>query len=199
MNDMYSNYFIDDNDFLRHYGVKGMKWGVRRQIKKSSLRAAKYGYKADRLESRLAKRGGGSARAQARLSKLRSKQRQNQSGLSEADIAQGQRAYKRGRIAKRIGAGVLGAAALGGAAYGVKRAGGVKNAVDAATKWGKGAASDAYNWGKKATSDASKWATNAYGDAKEWVEQAASGRKKRRTGKSARGYGGANSAMSKRN
>lgn len=58
-----------DNDYLQHYGVKGMKWGVRRAIRKTSqnerykqelsklsgpnkygIRAEKFKYRADKLE-----------------------------------------------------------------------------------------------------------------------------------------------------
>lgn len=131
------NYYMSidssQNDFLEHYGVKGMKWGVRREIgRKSKLgyRAGKYaeqyGKQADRLEAKQNSRGYSSKRASA-ISNLRKRQSQLQKAqkklyknLSSADIEQGKRAVKRSNVLKTVGliafapGGAIAGAVLGG-------------------------------------------------------------------------------------
>ena len=43
-NDFYTGSSISDNAFLMHYGVKGMKWGVRKRLPASGMRPHSAGY-----------------------------------------------------------------------------------------------------------------------------------------------------------
>jgi hypothetical protein len=121
------------NDFLEHYGVKGMKWGERKEIgRKSKLGyragqyAEQYGKQADKLEARQKSKGYSSKRASAisnlrkRQSQLKKAQKKLYKNLSSADIEQGKRAVKRSNILKTAGliafapGGAIAGAVLGG-------------------------------------------------------------------------------------
>lgn len=110
---------------LYHYGVKGMKWGVRRAIGAKSRTAArlnryayKTGVKVKKLE-RKQKESGLSYSQQEKLKKYRAgvnyaNKHRNVliKNMNQKDIAQGERAIKLNRLA--ILGGALGGAALGG-------------------------------------------------------------------------------------
>lgn len=109
---------MQDN-VLKHYGVKGQKWGVRREIKRRSIAGARIGNAASmyskrriRLENKIskAKTKGASIGKLANLSEKKTKaknverallsvQKKLYKGISKKDIAQGERAVKRMDIA----------------------------------------------------------------------------------------------------
>ena len=107
-----TNSLSEDNN-LTHYGVKGMKWGVRRDIARRSkmgYRAGRYaegyGKKADRLARRQEKWGYSDRRAK-KINSMRSAQKYLKNAqkklyrdLSDADIKQGERAVKRSNVLK---------------------------------------------------------------------------------------------------
>lgn len=108
-----------ENDFLQHYGVKGMKWGVRRDIAKRSLMGArikrdlkwdlKRGNKLNaKLDKRMAK-GKNTDRVAKSLSKHTERTRRTldmykkvTSGISKEDLAKGERALKRRRLGSML-------------------------------------------------------------------------------------------------
>lgn len=109
-----------DNSYLAHYGVKGMKWGVRRDIAKRSKMGARIGRAADvydrvasKLEEKEAYRknlglGSDKKRAQkiARYKSLsknyRKAQKKLYSNISESDINRGKKAIKRSEVLNAI-------------------------------------------------------------------------------------------------
>lgn len=96
---MYSHYYYPDE--LYHHGVKGQKWGVRRfQNRDGSLTSAGERHRDQTEGTSGRKSRGGSAKSAARKKRL-----------------------------KRILGATLGAAAVGAAAYGIRKAGGVNNAI----------------------------------------------------------------------
>lgn len=123
-----------ENDFLQHYGVKGMKWGVRRDLRNRSMMgyragqyAKQYGKSADKLEARQEKRGYSERRAKS-IKNLRTVQKRFEraqkklyKNLSDADIKQGARAVKRSNALK-VTALALTGGAIGGGLYGANRA-----------------------------------------------------------------------------
>ena len=108
-----------ENDFLQHYGVKGMKWGVRRDIAKRSLMGArikrdlkwdlKRGNKLNaKLNKRMAK-GKNTDRIAKSLSKHTERAQRTldmykkvTSGISKEDLAKGERALKRRRLGSML-------------------------------------------------------------------------------------------------
>ena len=120
---------------LYHYGVKGMKWGVRKAIGKQARAYAKGYYtnrklskKASKLDNKISKyaeKYGKSSNKVKSLSAKRAKiaksmdsvqatMKKNVSGLSQKDIQQGKRDYMARKAAKAI----LATAAIAVTAYG---------------------------------------------------------------------------------
>lgn len=99
--DNYSN-----NDFLAHYGVRGMKWGVRRDIKKRSRLGAQagkmadaYQKAADRFKSKGVTKGDkrytAMRKAQNKARQLQKAQKSLYKGLSQRDIDRGRKSINR--------------------------------------------------------------------------------------------------------
>lgn len=107
-----------NNDYLAHYGVKGMKWGVRRELGKrarlgatAGRMAAKYGRLAEKNRYNENERKG-----YAQLSKqYAGLQRKLYKGMSAKDIQQGKRAFTKGAVASVLLSPVIGGAIVGGA------------------------------------------------------------------------------------
>lgn len=109
---------------LYHYGVKGMKWGVRRAIGKQARSYAKDHYakknltaKSNKIDSRIKKSQEKIEKLKRekssvhnKISELDSMMKQKASGLSQKDIAQGKREFVAGKIAKYAAAASLYAA-----------------------------------------------------------------------------------------
>lgn len=124
---------LSEENSLAHYGVKGMKWGVRRDIARRSkmgYRAGRYaegyGKRADRLTRRQEKWGYSDRRAK-KIDSMRSAQKYLKNAqkklykdLSDADIKQGARAVKRSNVLKTAAllmtapGGVVGGLVYGG-------------------------------------------------------------------------------------
>ena len=131
-----------ETNYLAHYGVKGMKWGVRRDLKKRSIAGAKLGYKIkkqgrriqkinDKIYKKMSKGADGDALAKLKAKKnnaekkrtaLANVQKKLYKGLSQSDIDQGKRHVAVSRAVKKvlattaIAAGVTVAAAGGAVA-----------------------------------------------------------------------------------
>lgn len=121
------------DSYLYHYGVPGMKWGVRRDIARRSkmgYRAGRYaegyGKKADKLAQRQEKWGYSDRRAK-KINSMRSAQKYLKNAqkklyrdLSDADIKQGEMAVKRSNVLKTAAllmtapSGVVGGLVYGG-------------------------------------------------------------------------------------
>lgn len=116
-----------NNESLAHYGVKGMKWGVRREIKQRSIAGARIGRAASeyskrraKLENKIenAKNMGASTKRLRSLKEKRNSvrrverlllktQKKLYSGISKADIEKGSRYVKRMDITGAIVGGHL--------------------------------------------------------------------------------------------
>ena len=107
---------LSEDNSLAHYGVKGMKWGVRRDIAKRSKMGARIGRQADvydRIASKLEEKEAyrknlGLSSDKKRAQKItaykhlaksyRKAQKKLYSDISEADISSGKKAVKRAMI-----------------------------------------------------------------------------------------------------
>lgn len=115
---MWAYQYVNRDDIM-HYGVPGMKWGVRRKIARNAIAGARYtnradlySDRADRLAYRKKKRaakGKNTTRISKRLAKnkLQSKKfralaTQSTKGLSKKDIRRGQLEYQQ-IMKRRIG------------------------------------------------------------------------------------------------
>lgn len=104
---MWTYQYVDRKDIL-HYGVPGMKWGVRRGIAASARTGARYGQMADEhkkyAEKLSAKKDSRAARGKSTVKidkkiksaknyekMFRSAAKQSVKGLSKADIAKGRK------------------------------------------------------------------------------------------------------------
>lgn len=114
-----TNSLSEDNGLI-HYGVKGMKWGVRRDIAKRSKMGARIGLRAsvyDRIASKLEEKEAyrknlGLSPDKKRAQKItaykhlyenyRKAQKKLYSDISEADINRGKKAVKRAMILSPI-------------------------------------------------------------------------------------------------
>jgi hypothetical protein len=111
-----------EGDELIHYGVKGMRWGVRRAIKDAAISSAiekrvgdRQEKRVNKFESKIAKKSAKGrsterlARKQAvarkRMEVARSWQKKFSEGLSDKDIRQGQRQLRNQRIVALLGGG----------------------------------------------------------------------------------------------
>ena len=115
------------NDYIQHYGIKGMKWGVRRyQNKDGTLTAegkkreqAKYKHEAskaarkDRRDAYKNRRTLSDDELQTRVKRLELEKKFK--NLTEEDVKPGRIAVK--RLLSSTGARILSAAAVGGAVY----------------------------------------------------------------------------------
>ena len=107
---MWDYIYPRQNYELIHYGVPGMKWGVRRQLAAQARKGAYAKARMedtqgilDRQEYRIAKRSAKgksterlerrAAKARAKAKKFKAMMNQNYKNLSGADIRQGQREY----------------------------------------------------------------------------------------------------------
>ena len=108
-----------DDSYLAHYGVKGMKWGVRRDIAKRSLMGARikedlkwYLKRGNKLNAKLDKRmakGKNTDRVAEYLSKHTERTQRTldmykkvTSDISKEDLAKGERALKRWRLGSTL-------------------------------------------------------------------------------------------------
>ena len=104
---MWSYQYVDRKDIL-HYGVPGMKWGVRRGIAASARTGARYGQMADahkqyadKLSDKRARRasmGKSTSRIDKKIKSARNNEKmfryaakQSVKGLSKADVAKGKK------------------------------------------------------------------------------------------------------------
>lgn len=97
-----SDYYVIKNGELYHYGVKGMKWGIKKAVQQVGTRFRKSGYDAFRVSSR---------RLKANVSSTARATQQNVDAQRQARINKAKKAVK-------IGAVVAGAAL---AVYGAKK------------------------------------------------------------------------------
>lgn len=112
------------NDALMHYGVKGMKWGVRRSDSRSANskdhgeRAADKAAKSERKKDVKKRRMLTTEDLKSKIERLKIEKQFKD--LTEEDIAPGKKMAK--DILKSAGTKVLSTAAAGAAAYAVKAA-----------------------------------------------------------------------------
>ena len=115
----------DSGLFLEHYGVKGMKWGVRRKGKVSKSRKSGSQTIYDKPGSKLS-----SAEMKRRIARMEIEQRYN--SLNKQKSSEGKEFAK--EIAKGTGRTVAGTLLSGAALYGTKLAIEKKLGAGAATK-----------------------------------------------------------------
>lgn len=97
---------MNSEEFLSHYGVKGMRWGVRKSKAQRQASARKKGMGVRKLKSenqRVKEAGGG----------LRGTQKVRKEMLSTGELSRSQ--YRKGTVkfGANIAAGILGGAAAG--------------------------------------------------------------------------------------
>lgn len=119
------------SEYLAHYGIRGMKWGVRKAIERGNERALSRQYKkAEKKLAKLERQANNGAKYARRASRL-GRGAAVAGGLAIAGtegVAQGMRAVGK--------AGHIAAAKLGKGGIGNKAHIGLNQAADAVSKWG---------------------------------------------------------------
>lgn len=109
---------MEDN-ILKHYGVKGMKWGIRRseaKLAKNRVKKEEKAAKKDRKEAAKHRRILSDADIKQRIERLQNEKRLKE--LTDSDLKPGRTAVA--NILKSSGTKVASAAAAGAAAYAIK-------------------------------------------------------------------------------
>lgn len=101
---------------ITHSGVRGMKWGVRRQqVRKQNLAARRY-FKEDRLERKREKTGNFKKYRDLgkKVRKVKTRRDRLESSMSKADIIAGRARVSRNRVIRNVAlSSIAGSAALG--------------------------------------------------------------------------------------